>query len=105
MRNKMAIIAGAVTVGLLVTGIAFATQDARSTVNVSLGESQTVTLPVDDAGVVVLSRANAQLQIVSATPNSGYSAEVEVATGREVEADFRGNANGSSSTLNSKTGS
>jgi frataxin-like iron-binding protein CyaY len=88
----MAILAGAVTVGLLITGIAFAAQDGdESTVNVSLAESQTLTLPVDDAGVIVLSRANGQLQIVSATPNAGYAAEVEVAVGREVEADFRGN--------------
>ncbi len=91
MRHKMAIIAGAVTAGLLITGIAFAAQDAGSTVNVSLAESQTVTLPVDDAGVVVLGRANGQLEIITATPNSGYTAEVEVAAGREVEADFTGN--------------
>ena len=91
MKNKIAIIAGALTVGLLITGIAFATQDAGSTVNVSLAESQTVTLPVDDAGVVVLSRADGQLEIITATPNSGYTAEVEVASGREVEADFTGN--------------
>jgi frataxin-like iron-binding protein CyaY len=88
----MAILAGAVTVGLLITGIAFAAQDVdESTVNVSLADSQTLTLPVDNAGVIVLSRANGQLQIVSATPNTGYAAEVEVAVGREVEADFRGN--------------
>lgn len=92
MRNRMAILAGAVTVGLLISGIAFAAQDVdESTVNVSLAESQTLTLPVDNAGVIVLSRANGQLQIVSATPNTGYAAEVEVAIGREVEADFRGN--------------
>jgi frataxin-like iron-binding protein CyaY len=88
----MAILAGAVTVGLLITGIAFAAQDVDvSTVNVSLADSQTLTLPVDNAGVIVLSRAKGQLQIVSATPNTGYAAEVEVAVGREVEADFRGN--------------
>jgi frataxin-like iron-binding protein CyaY len=88
----MAILAGAVTVGLLITGIAFAAQDGdESTVNISLAESQTLTLPVGDAGVIVLSRASAQLQIVSATPNAGYVTEVEVAVGREVEADFRGN--------------
>jgi hypothetical protein len=91
MKNKIAIIAGALTVGLLITGIAFAAQDAGSAVNVSLAESQTVTLPVDDAGVVVLSRSDGQLAIVSATPNTGYQAEVEVASGREVEADFTGN--------------
>ena len=92
MRNRMAILAGAVTVGLLITGIAFAAQDGdESIVNISLAENQTLTLPVDDAGVIVLSRASAQLQIVSATPNAGYATEVEVAVGREVEADFRGN--------------
>ena len=91
MRNRIAIIAGAITIGLMVTGIAWAAQDAESTVNVALAENQTITLPVEDAGVVVLSRANGQLQIVTATPNTGYVAEVEVASGREVEADFRGN--------------
>ena len=91
MRNRLAITAGAITIGLMVTGIAWAAQDAGSTVNVALAESQTITLPVDDAGVIVLSRANGQLQIVTATPNTGYVAEVEVASGREVEADFRGN--------------
>lgn len=91
MRNRMAMVAAAVTVGLMVTGIAWAGQDAGSTVTVSLAESQTFTLPVDNAGVVVLSRSNGQLQIVTATPNTGYTAEIEVAAGLEVEADFRGN--------------
>jgi hypothetical protein len=91
MRNRIAIVAAAVTVGILVTGIAWAAQDSGSTVNVSLAENQTVALPAEDAGVVVLSRAGGQLQIVSASPNTGYSVEVEVATGREVEADFHGN--------------
>ena len=91
MRNRLAMVAAAVTVGLMVTGIAWAAQDSGSTVNVSLAENQTVALPADDAGVVILSRASGQLQIVSATPNTGYSVEVEVAAGREVEADFRGN--------------
>ena len=82
-----------VTVGLMVTGIAFAAQDVdESTVNVSLAENQTVTLPVDNAGVVVLSRANGQLQIVSATPNSRLRRpRLRSPRDREVEADFRGN--------------
>jgi hypothetical protein len=84
-------VAAAVTVGLTITGIAWAAQDSGSTVNVSLAENQTVELPANDAGVVVLSRTAGQLQIVTATPNPGFSAEVEVAAGREVEADFRGN--------------
>ena len=91
MRNRLAMVAAAVTVGLTITGIVWAAQDSGSTVNVSLAENQTVELPADDAGVVVLSRTDGQLQIVTATPNPGFSAEVEVAAGREVEADFRGN--------------
>ena len=75
----------------MVTGIAWAAQDAGSTVNVVAGRE-----PDDDPARrrcrgVVLSRANGQLQIVTATPNTGFTAEVEVAAGREVEADFRGN--------------
>ena len=91
MRNRFAIATAAITVGLMVTGIAWAAQDAESTVNVALAEGQTITLPVENAGVVVLSRTNGQLQLVTATANTGFAAEVEIPAGREVEADFRGN--------------
>jgi len=91
MKHRTALIAGAVTIGLMITGIAWAVQDSGSTLNVSLADNQQVEIPVNDAGVVVLSRANGQLQIVTATPSAGYASEVEVAAGREVEADFRGN--------------
>lgn len=91
MKNRLGFVVGAITLALVATGIAWAIQDNDPATNVSLAENQQVTLPVDDAGVVILARGNGQLTIVSATPNAGYTAEVEVAVGREVEADFRGN--------------
>ncbi|HKY48792.1 MAG TPA: hypothetical protein VJQ79_12505 [Acidimicrobiia bacterium] len=134
MKNRMAIVAGAVTVGLLITGIAFAAQEIDdSTVDGSLAESQTLTVSDDagtsptsptgstsptstptsttatvedasnlvladgqvsqvrvaDAGSVLLRRSGGSLTIVSTESNPGWVVEVEVATGREVEGDFR----------------
>ena len=136
MRNRMAILAGAVTVGLLMTGIAFAAQEIDdSTVDGSLAESQSLTIaaddaggsstsptgstsptssspasttatvndasnlvlaegqvsqvPVADAGSILLRRSGGSLTIVSTESNPGWVVEVEVATGREVEGDFR----------------
>ena len=83
MRNRIAMVAAAVTVGILVTGIAWAAQDSGSTVNVSLAENQTVTLPAEDAGLVVLSRAGGQLQIVSASPSRGATAQAAATTSGE----------------------
>jgi hypothetical protein len=91
MKNRAGFIAGAITLALLLTGIAWAAQDAESNVNVSLAENQDVRVPVNEAGVVLLHRANGSLEIISVTPNNGYTAEVEVAVGAEVEAEFRGN--------------
>ena len=90
MSKKLATIAAAMTIGLLVTAIAWAAEGPESTVNVSLDEGQTISLPVDAAGVVVLNQANQELQIFAATPNSGFTAAVETGAGREVEAEFRG---------------
>ncbi|HEX2405475.1 MAG TPA: hypothetical protein VHM29_12315 [Acidimicrobiia bacterium] len=47
---------------------------------------------VGNAGTVVVGRRGDTLQIISATPNAGWASEVEVASGREVEGDFRNGA-------------
>lgn len=91
MKNRVGLIVGAITLALLVTGVAWAAQDADSTVNVALAENQDVRIPVSEAGVVLLHRAGGSLEIVSVTPNNGYTVQVEVAVGAEVEAEFRGN--------------
>jgi hypothetical protein len=59
----------------------------ESQVAVADGQSQTVV--VEDAGTVLLGRTGNALRIIAATPNAGWTSEVEVASGREVEGDFR----------------
>jgi hypothetical protein len=44
---------------------------------------------IGNAGTVLLGRSGGSLQIIAATPNAGWVSEVEVASGREVEGDFR----------------
>lgn len=92
MKNRVGLIAGVITLALLVTGIAWAAQDNSRPLNISLAEGQETQIAVDGAGVVLLRRTGAgSLEIRSATPNAGFVAEVEIAAGAEVEADFRGN--------------
>jgi hypothetical protein len=57
--------------------------------NLNLTSGQTVEIPVGEAGVVVLARTDTGLQIVNTRTNAGWAVEVEVASGREVEGDFR----------------
>ena len=44
---------------------------------------------IGNAGTVLVGRSGGSLQIIAATPNAGWASEVEVASGREVEGDFR----------------
>jgi hypothetical protein len=95
MRNRPAILAAATVIALLITGLAWAASDGINDVtstetNVAIAVGQQQTIPVDTAGSVVLLRSETQLQILSVIPNPGYVPEIELAAGREVEADFRG---------------
>jgi hypothetical protein len=47
---------------------------------------------IGNAGTVLLGQSGGSLQIIAATPNAGWASEVEVASGREVEGDFRSGA-------------
>ncbi|HEY3427635.1 MAG TPA: hypothetical protein VGK83_03095, partial [Acidimicrobiia bacterium] len=60
---------------------------ASSTESIPDGTSRT--LVIGNAGTVLVGRSGASLQIIAATPNAGWASEVEVASGREVEGDFR----------------
>ena len=90
MKNRLGLIAAAVTVGLLVTGISWAALDEESNVNVGLAAGQEIEIPVEDAGTVRLANSGTSLTILAAQASAGFVVEVEVPEGREVEADFRG---------------
>jgi len=90
MKNRLGLIAAAVTVGLLVTGISWAALDEESNVNVGLAAGQEIEIPVEDAGTVRLANSGTSLTILAAQASAGFVVEVEVPEGREVEAGFRG---------------
>jgi hypothetical protein len=48
-----------------------------------------VTYEAGDGGAVTISSAGAVLTVVSVDPATGWSTEIEVSSGREVEVDFR----------------
>ncbi len=51
--------------------------------------SETRAIDAAGAGTVIVDRQGGQLTLVSATPNAGWTVEVEQAAGGEVEVDFR----------------
>lgn len=54
------------------------------------GESGTTdTFEAGGAGTVTITRAGSSLTIVSVNPAAGWATDIEVASGREVEVDFR----------------
>jgi hypothetical protein len=53
------------------------------------GDSATTIYEVGDAGSVTVTNDGSSLAIVEVAPATGWVTEVEVAVGREVEADFR----------------
>lgn len=57
-----------------------------------LADGQSREVLVEDAGSALLRRNGSSLTIVSTESNPGWAVEVEVATGREVEGDFRNGA-------------
>jgi hypothetical protein len=61
--------------------------EANSTASIPAGTSRT--FAIGNAGTVLLGRSGGSLQIIAATPNVGWASEVEVASGRDVEGDFR----------------
>jgi hypothetical protein len=90
MKNRLGLIAAAVTVVLLITGISWAASDNESQVNVDLNAGQETEIAVEDAGTIRLANTGTILTILSAQAAAGFVVEVVVPEGREVEADFRG---------------
>jgi hypothetical protein len=99
MFKKTATVGGIVLAALMAVGIGSAaiaqsTDDPTTTTstvaNLPTAENaETVMYEVGDAGVVTVASDGATLSIVKVDAAAGWAAEVEVAVGREVEADFR----------------
>ena len=81
MRQRLTFILGAFTALLLAAGAAWAAMPATV-------DSESV-IEVADAGMVTIAQAGAALEIVSVDVAAGWDHEVEIASGREVEVDFR----------------
>jgi hypothetical protein len=90
MKNRPGLIAVAITLGLLITGISWAASGSESDVNLDVAAGQELEIPVEDAGIIRLANSGTSLTILSAQAAAGFVVEVEVPEGREVEADFRG---------------
>ena len=61
----------------------------RTSSTESIPDGTSRTFVIENAGTVLVGRSGGSLQIIAATPNAGWASEVEVASGREVEGDFR----------------
>jgi hypothetical protein len=61
---------------------------ATSTTTPPAGDT-TVTYDAGEGGTVTITSNGSTLTIVSVNPAAGWAPEVEVASGREVEVDFR----------------
>ncbi len=84
MRNRITIAMAAVSALALITGVAWAAMPSASPI-----VANEHLIDVSDAGQVVVAQSGAELEIVGVETNPGWTHEVEVAKGREVEADFR----------------
>lgn len=98
MFKKIATVFGVVLAALMAVGVGSATiapsSDSTTTTTSSTalpdpGVAETIMYEVGDAGTVTIASDGAALSIVAVDAADGWAAEVEVASGREVEADFR----------------
>ena len=99
MFKKTAIVGGIVLAALMAVGIGSAaiaqSSDATTTTTSTVPNlpaaknAETVMYEVGDAGTVTIASDDATLSIVNVDAAEGWASEVEVAAGREVEADFR----------------
>ncbi|HJQ95784.1 MAG TPA: hypothetical protein VJ935_08785 [Acidimicrobiia bacterium] len=71
----------------IVATTAASTGESNSAATIADGTSRT--FAIGNAGAVLLGRTAGSLRIIAATPNAGWASEVEIASGREVEGDFR----------------
>lgn len=84
MRNRITIAMAAMSALALVTGVAWAAMPSASVI-----VANEHLIDVSDAAQVVVAQSGLELEIVAVEANAGWTHEVEVAKGREVEADFR----------------
>jgi hypothetical protein len=94
MRKRLAVVTAGLLMGLMALGSANAlvldTAPGTETVASEAAVAGTETVyEVGDAGTVTIANDGTQLEIVSVDQNDGWLIEIEMATGREVEVDFR----------------
>ncbi|MDF1595821.1 MAG: hypothetical protein P1T08_06970 [Acidimicrobiia bacterium] len=102
LKRITAVVATLITallaVGIVSAAVGPSSDDSTSTTATSAptaatlpvpGDSETVIYEVGDAGTVTLASDGTALSIVAAEAAESWTAEVEAATGLEVEADFR----------------
>ena len=94
MRKRLAVLTVGLLAGLMAIGTANAlvldtTPGSETTMSETATAGLESTYEVGDAGTVTLTNDGSQLEIVSVQQSEGWQIEIEAATGREVEVDFR----------------
>lgn len=94
MKKRLAVVAAGLLAGLMALGTANAlvldTAPGTETIaNEAAVAGTEAVYEVGDAGTVTITNDGTQLDIVSVNQNDGWVIEIETATGREVEVDFR----------------
>jgi hypothetical protein len=94
MRKRLAILTAGILASLMALGTANAlvidtAPGAETTASEQAVSGTETTYEVGDAGTVTVTNDGTQLEILSVVQNAGWQIEIEVATGREVEVDFR----------------
>lgn len=94
MKKRLAVVTAGILVGLMALGTANAlvldtTPGSNATASETATAGAETTYQVGEAGTVTLINDGTQLDVASVQQNEGWQIEIEVATGREVEVDFR----------------
>ena len=93
MRRTLAVISTGALAALLALGTANAlvsnSSSESSPIVVSTSTGDQTTYEVGAAGTVTLSNDGSTLSVISVNQAPGWVIEIEVASGREVEVDFR----------------
>jgi hypothetical protein len=84
MRHRLTFLAAALTAVGLIAGVSWAAAPTNH-----LNPEDQYAVPVADAGEVVLADDGGVLEVVDVSTQPGWTAEIEVAAGVEVEIDFR----------------
>jgi hypothetical protein len=98
--KRLAVLIGTILAVLMAVGVGSAVVNANAGATTEAGpaeslsstvatEASTVVYEASDAGTVTVASNGSSLEITDIAPADGWVAEIEVATGREVEADFR----------------